>query len=348
MSLKKKNLDHKNSLQQNLDPDPGDSYQLPLFDMTWECPTGCVSATLVGVLSVTLAVAQVPGPDGFSTFSDHAALDTPKSAQGSCRTWTAAAAGGVMLGTFALLDQAWYAKYDRSPLHSFDDVGEWLQMDKAGHMFSAYTLGGWGHAGWQRCGTSNREAIVIGGGLGFLFLTGVEVLDGTSSGWGFSWSDMAANAVGTGLFMGQQAGWGEQRIQVKLSAHPTSYADQRPDVLGEGLGERILKDYNGQTIWLSANLWSFQKASSLPEWLSVGFGYSAEGMISAFPQGAEHADIDERYRQYFLSPDIDLTRIRTKSKVLRTVLFVLNGVKVPMPALEFRSNGRVLAHGLYF
>ena len=58
--------------------------------------------------------------------------------------------------------------------------------------------------------------------------------------------------------------------------------------------------------------------------------------------------VDERFRQYFLSPDLDLTRIKTKSKVLRTVLFVLNGVKVPMPALEFRSNGKFVAHGLYF
>ena len=254
-----------------------------------------------------------------------------------------------MAGTYLALDRVWYAQYDRSPMHTFDDSGEWMQMDKAGHMFSAYTLGRWGHAGWQRCGTSEREAILVGGGLGFLFLTGVELLDGTSTGWGFSWSDMAANAAGSGLFMGQQAGWGEQRIHVKVSAHMTGYAEQRPDLLGEGIGERILKDYNGQTIWLSANLWSFKKASNVPEWLSLGFGYSAEGMVSAFPPEVENATVvDERFRQYFVSPDLDLTRIKTKSKVLRTVLFVLNGVKVPMPALEFRSNGKFVAHGLYF
>lgn len=253
-----------------------------------------------------------------------------------------------MLGTYVALDQAWYAQYDRTSFHTFDDSGEWMQMDKAGHLFSAYTLGRWGHAAWQRCGSGEKQAVLVGGGLGFIFLTGVEILDGTSSGWGFSWTDMAANVAGAGLFMGQQAGWGEQRIFVKLSAHPTNYAEQRPDLLGEGLGERILKDYNGQTIWLSANLWSFKKDSNLPEWLSLGFGYGAEGMVSAFPQDAENANIGERYRQYFISPDVDLTRIKTKSRALRTVLFVLNGIKVPMPALEFRSNGRVLAHGLYF
>ena len=172
-----------------------------------------------------------------------------------------------MLGTYLALDKVWYAQYDREALHVFDDAGEWEQMDKAGHLFSAYSLGRWGHAGWRMCGSRAKESIFIGGSFGFLFLTGVELLDGTSSGWGFSWSDMAANALGTGLFMGQELGWNEQRFQVKLSVHLSDYAARRPDLLGEGLGERVLKDYNGQTIWLSANPWSFGKQGAFPKWL---------------------------------------------------------------------------------
>jgi hypothetical protein len=64
-------------------------------------------------------------------------------------------------------------------------------------------------------------------------------------------------------------------------------------------------------------------------------------MVQADPQPGQ-------VRQYFLSADVDLERIPTKSKGLRTLLLVLNCVKVPLPALEFRSDGRVLAHGLYF
>jgi uncharacterized protein YfiM (DUF2279 family) len=253
------------------------------------------------------------------------------------------------MGSFLVLDKAWYTQYERSPFHTYDDSGEWLQMDKAGHVFSAYTLGRWGYASWHRCGTSEREAILIGGSLGFLFLTGVEILDGTSAGWGFSWTDMAANALGTGIFMGQQALWKEQRFSLKFSAHLTPYANERPDLLGESVGERILKDYNGQTIWLSANLWSFRKGEHMPGWLNLAFGYGAEGMLSAFPSDAEiTGSADPRYRQYFLSPDIDLTRVRTRSKAVRTILFVLNSIKIPMPALEVRSTGDVLVHGLYF
>ncbi|MBL7983292.1 MAG: DUF2279 domain-containing protein [Flavobacteriales bacterium] len=262
-----------------------------------------------------------------------------------CLRNTGILVGASMVGTLIILDQAWYAEYERSPMHSFDDSGEWLQMDKVGHFFSAYTLGSWGHALMQRCGASTGSARWVGGSLGFFFLTGVELLDGTSAGWGFSWSDMAANSIGTGLFIGQDALWGEQRIVAKFSAHLTPYAEQSPDLLGSSTMERFLKDYNGQTIWLSANLHRFMPRAGLPQWLSVSVGYGAEGMVSAFPpeEGG-----DPWYRQIYLAPDIDLARIKVRSRALRTALFVLGSIKFPLPALEFTSNGQVNAHWVVF
>lgn len=261
----------------------------------------------------------------------------------SCRRTTVLVSSGLMVGTLALLNGVWYTQYERSTFHSFDDSGEWLQMDKAGHLFSAYTLGRWGHAAWERCNVKERESLLLGGSLGLVFLSGVEVLDGTSSGWGFSWSDMAANVAGTGLFIGQQACWGEQRITAKFSARTTPFADQRPDLLGQGLGERVLKDYNGQTIWLSANVNSFLPESRLPPWLNVALGYGGQNMLTAFPEAK-----DGRYRQFYIAPDIDLTRLRSSSGVVRTLLFVLNGIKLPLPGIEFTSSGRVIAHGVVF
>ncbi|MEO8590381.1 MAG: DUF2279 domain-containing protein [Flavobacteriales bacterium] len=252
-----------------------------------------------------------------------------------------------MAATYIALDQAWYDQYERSPFHTFNDGGEWLQMDKAGHFFSAYTLGNWGHAVVARCGASRATARWAGGSLGLVFLTGVELLDGTSTGWGFSWWDMAANVAGSGLFIGQDALWGNQRIAVKLSAHHTDYAAQRPDLLGTGTTERYLKDYNGQTIWLSANVDRFAHGWG-PDWLNLAFGYGAEGMTSAEPLEDDAATGITPYREFYLSPDLDLTRIRTRSKCLRTILFVLNGIKIPAPALEYQSDGHFVGHWLYF
>ena len=260
-----------------------------------------------------------------------------------CIRNTSIAVGGGMVGTLLLLDRAWYAGYDRSPLHGFNDGTEWLQMDKAGHLFSAYTLGGWGHRLFDRCGMGEGWSLWVGGSMGLVFLSGVEVLDGTSAAWGFSGWDMVANIAGTGTYIAQHRLWKEQRATLKLSARPTGYAVQRPDLLGEGLPERILKDYNGQTIWLSGNLRSLTRSERLPQWLNLAVGLGAEGMITA-----EEMPGDGRYRQYYLSPDVDLTRIRTRSSFLRTVLVVLNGIKFPAPALEIRSTGKVVGHWVYF
>ena len=253
---------------------------------------------------------------------------------------TVVGGGAVIVGTLISLDKAWYSQYERAPFHVFNDGGEWLQMDKVGHGFATYTVGAWGYALMRWCGYREKSATWIGGSVGLAYLGAVEYLDGRSAEWGFSIWDMTANVAGTGLFIGQQLGWGEQRIRLKYSAHLSDYAPLRPEVLGESLSERILKDYNGCTFWLSANLGSFGW-KGIPGWLNLSAGYGAEGMLYADANAGQH-------RQFYLAPDIDLTRIRTKSRLLRTVLYTLNCVKVPMPALEFNGNGGVKAYGLYF
>jgi hypothetical protein len=54
-----------------------------------------------------------------------------------------------------------------------------------------------------------------------------------------------------------------------------------------------------------------------------------------------------RQRQWYIAPDIDFTRIPTRSKFLRSVFFCLNAFKLPAPTLVF-SNGGVKVHGFYF
>lgn len=174
-------------------------------------------------------------------------------------------------------------------------------------------------------------------------------MDGFSEEWGFSWGDMAFNAMGSGLYVGQELLWKEQRILIKYSFHQTQYADLRPETLGNGLLEEMLKDYNGQTYWLSANLKSFFKTSNIPKWLNIAFGYGAEGMISA----TNDIDIEgfqavNPYRQYYLSLDIDLSRIETNSSLLRTIFDVFNLIKVPFPTLEINSRGTLKLHYIYF
>ncbi len=251
--------------------------------------------------------------------------------------------------TLVGLDQLWYADFPRSKFKTIDDTDEWLQMDKLGHVFSSYQLGRIGANTLRWSGVGKKNQLIFGATLGFGFLTAVEIFDGYSEEWGFSWSDMVANGLGTGLYIGQELLWDEQRITMKYSFHQTQYASQRPDKLGEGFLEEMLKDYNGQTYWLSANLHSFFKESKIPKWINVAVGYSAEGMLTGKNENVDNIFItQDRRRQFFLSLDVDLSRIQTNSRVLRTVFDVLNVIKVPFPAIEFNGKNGIKLHYIYF
>ncbi|MCA0133052.1 DUF2279 domain-containing protein [Winogradskyella alexanderae] len=245
------------------------------------------------------------------------------------------------------LNELWYSNYDRSSFRTVKDGNEWLQMDKFGHIFSSYQLGRLGANSLNWAGVSKKDQLIYGSTLGLGFLTAVEVMDGFSEEWGFSWFDMLANVTGTGLYVGQELLWEEQRIMLKYSFNMSKYANQRPDVLGNGFFEEVLKDYNGQTYWLSANINSFIPNNKIPNWLNLAFGYGADGMLTGKPNDPLFPN-QNRIRQYYLSLDLDLTRIKTKSNFLKSIFDVLNVIKLPFPALELNSEGRVKFHYIYF
>lgn len=258
----------------------------------------------------------------------------------------------TVLGTGALvgLNQLWYADYPKSDFHFINDNADWNQMDKLGHVFSSYHLGSIGKDALQWSGESRKNQLIYGATLGFVFLSAVEVFDGYSSEWGASVGDVVANASGTALFVSQELLWNEQRIVPKFSFHTSPYASLRPEVLGSSLNEQILKDYNGQTYWLSANVHSFFEASKIPKWLNLAVGYGAEGMINGNGESAGNLAIanPKRFRQYYLSLDVDLTRIETKSHLLKTIFSVFNSIKIPAPTVEFTQYNQLKWHFVYF
>ncbi len=249
-------------------------------------------------------------------------------------------------GSLIVLGQAWYSDYPRTTFHTFDDNREWLQMDKAGHVVTAYTVGRYGLRLLEWAGVRHKSAVWFGGLTGFAYQGAIEMLDGYSSGWGFSWSDVGANALGSGLLIGQELLWKEQRIALKYSFRKSGYAQYRPELLGTTFAEQLLKDYNGQTYWLSVNVASFLGGQTrFPQWLNVAFGYGANGMTGGHENpplynSAGNAVTFERYRQYYLSFDVDLTKIPTRSPFLKTVFETFGFLKIPAPGLEL-SRGKV-------
>ncbi len=258
-----------------------------------------------------------------------------------------ATVGVAYTATWIGLNELWYKNYPRTSFHFFNDNNQWMQMDKAGHAMTAFQESRLGVDLLKWSGVPEKKAIIYGSLTGIILQTPIEIFDGLSVEYGASWGDLAANTTGSLLVMGQYLLWKELRIHMKYSFHQTVYASIRPDALGGNLSEQLLKDYNGQTYWLCANLSSFmKKETSFPKWLNLALGYGAQDFIYAERQDNLMAGFDP-YRQYYLSVDLDLTKIKTKSGFLKKVFYTLNMVHLPAPAIEFNKHG-VKFHPLYF
>ncbi|MFN8346737.1 MAG: DUF2279 domain-containing protein [Spirosomataceae bacterium] len=262
--------------------------------------------------------------------------------------WILAGETAAYTGAVYGLSKAWYKTNSFSKFNVSDDSHEWKQLDKAGHFFTAYQICRGTAAVYRQTGVTRKQAALYGALSGFLFLTPIELLDGFQYPiYGFSPGDMVANIVGPSVYLGQYALWGEERIQPKFSFHPTSLAKVRPELLGRNFSEQWLKDYNGQTYWLSVNLASFAPQAALPKWLSLSFGYGIHDMVGAEVEKSRSLGYDP-YRQYYLSLDIDFRRIPARRKAFKTLFFLLNTLKVPAPALEFNRKQGLKGHWLYF
>lgn len=251
-----------------------------------------------------------------------------------CRTIiTHSSLVGIGTGSLVALQSVWYQPYQNDGFHWFNDADNWMQMDKLGHGFTAYAMSKSINELHQW--SSGKKKPWVGVSYAFTYLTALEVMDGFSAGWGFSWPDVAANSFGCGLYITQEALWQRQIIHPKFSFRQSPYAKYRPDVLGSGTAEQLLKDYNGQTYW-----WSLPIKHVLPlpkAWsflcFSVGYGCDAKLVGDQNTWQGFTAR-----RQVYLSLDVDCSNLFPKHPKLNKVISALNYLKFPFPALEFSSD----------
>ena len=261
------------------------------------------------------------------------------------RLRTFIAVSGATYGlTLIGLNQLWYSDSQKQAFHFFNDNAEWKQVDKLGHFYSAFYLSYGTSSALSWCGVEQRKADLWGSLTGFLIMLPIEVFDGYSEAYGASSGDLLANATGAGFFLGQKLLWKEIRIQPKFSYHKTDYPTFRPDdALGDTFASELLKDYNGQTYWLSFDMDKFIK---FPKWLNLTVGYGADEMVYSRDTSNEAAGY-QAYRQYYIGLDFDLTGIKTRSKFLKTFFTIVSAIKLPAPTLEFSSQGTKF-HAFYF
>ncbi len=311
-------------------------------------------------------LASIQAQSGYQSFF------TPSDTLNKRRVLLASGFTTATYSAFSIgLFKAWYSKSEQTSFHTFNDFGEWNQMDKVAHGFDSYFQTALCYQGARWTGLNKKKGLILGSSIAMLFQTTIEVLDGFSPEYGFSFPDVYFNLLGSGFFVGQQLLWDDQKFKLKLSANPKNYSDQAiigkaghttsyqsraRDLYGSGYFNSVLKDYNAQTFWLSFNPGMFSQSiqSVWPAYLNVAIGYGSDNLYGGFknewvtPNDHYILESEKRIRQYYLSLDLDLSKLKVKNHFLKTGLSILNIIKIPAPSLEINSKGCVKGHWLFF
>jgi len=272
------------------------------------------------------------------------------------RKWVTFGGSALYGSAITGLSFLWYKDNFGGGFRFFNDGDEWRGMDKIGHFYAAYYQSYYVSQLLKAACFNEIQQFWIGGLSGFFMQLPIEILDGFSADYGASMYDVAANGMGSALYMAQEYYWHEQKILPKFSFFPTQYAQYNPSLLGSNLVEQLIKDYNGQTYWLSYSMHNVLFLNSFPPWLCFSVGYSIDGVLrgTATDQINDHRftpmqrNPDYRQSQFVLSLDIDMRKIPVKKTWQKTLLHSINFLKIPFPAVVYSTNGSFRVSGLYY
>jgi hypothetical protein len=260
----------------------------------------------------------------------------------------------VYLTSLLWLSSVWYNTY--TGFHFFDDIFEWEYLDKFGHFFASFYLGLFFYEVFGDAESLDpprqKKWFCF---AGFVLLLPIEILDGFSMNYGASPADLLANGLG-GLFCYWRASSTViSGLRPKFSFHATTLSIIRPDLLGANFSQQIIKDYNGQTYWLSLDVNKIFHTRVMPDWLMVTVGYGAEGMLGGHDNvwktsAGEVKDFSSlaRSKRILISVDLHVGFLRKKNLLFCYLLAPFVLIKFPAPAIEINFERGVIFHPIYF
>ncbi len=259
----------------------------------------------------------------------------------------------VYLISIAWLSSIWYTNY--TSFHFFDDLFEWEYLDKFGHFFASFQLGVFFYKFFgdtKNLNPSLRKKWICF--TGFILLLPIEILDGFSLNYGASPADLLANGLGSLFSYGYVTYQFISTLHPKFSFHFTAFSLIRPEMLGSSFLQQTVKDYNGQTYWLTVDLNKMLGSKILPNWLMLSIGYGAEGLLGGHDniwetkKGVQDFSSLARTKRLFISVDINVTSWRLKNKFLRYLLAPFLLIKFPAPTIEINFERGIIFHPIYF
>lgn len=232
----------------------------------------------------------------------------------------AATATGFIYG-HVLQSNIWW-KGARSDFH-FEWTHDWnysLGADKLGHVFFPYlTAHTYDHL-FRWAGLDSTTAVWSAASLAFSYQTYTEIRDGFSAAWGFSWGDVAANAIGAGLPIAQRYSPALRLFEYKISFYPS-------ERFRAGANAAIIDDYESTHHWLALHMADVLPESwraNYPAFIDLAIGHGVRELDDA--GGGRH--------ELYLALDWNLDRLPGDWWGWNLIRHALRHYHLPSPAVR--------------
>ncbi len=245
--------------------------------------------------------------------------------------------GGITTGAFiygyAVQNNLWW-KGDKSKFH-FEWKHDWtyaLGEDKFGHFFFPYLVSNIYSDAFEWAGISKSNSILYASSFALLYETFVEVRDGFSKQWGFSWGDFTADALGASYPLLQHHFPVLKNFNFKISFFPS-------DRFKRGSNRVIFDDYESTYDWLTINVHNLlpdEIKKYYPSFINLSIGHSVEKLDNM--GGGNH--------RFYIGLDWNLNALPGTGWFLKLLKKYLNFYHLPAPAVQIYPH--VIWYGLKF
>lgn len=231
---------------------------------------------------------------------------------------------GVTAGAFVfghtVQNDIWW-KDQKSDFH-FNWKEDWSYAygaDKLGHLYFPWVAASVYGDLFTWAGIPKKNALIYSGALALAYQTYVEVKDGFSAQWGFSWGDMLFNAVGASFPLAKESFPLLKGVSFKVSYYPSErFKNNSHNV--------IIDDYESTYHWMTVNINEYLAPENKSFWfdfINAGIGH-----------GVKNLDTPQPHHELFLSLDINLNAIKWDFIGWKLLQKAFSFYHLPSPAIR--------------
>jgi hypothetical protein len=220
------------------------------------------------------------------------------------------------------MQHAMWWKGEKSPFH-FEWKQDWtyaLGSDKFGHAYFPYLVSNIYCKLFQWSGVNETKSIWLGSALGMSYQTFIEIRDGFSKEWGFSWGDFTADLLGSSYPVAQYYYPWLRNITLKISYYPSNR-------FREHHNSTLIDDYESTYDWVSVSVHSllpYECKKFWPAFVNLALGHSVKNLDD--PSGGHH--------EFYLGLDWNLLSIPDSWWLYRILKNTIGYYHLPAPAIR--------------